>query len=77
MIRTVLDGNLMEWEVFASTPRGGLPAPGRIVFRCVSDDGVRTRFHPIEGNRSDAEARIEAGSAEELRALLAEAQELP
>lgn len=76
MIRTVVDPNLMEWEVFASTPRGGLPSPGRILFRCVSDDRVRTRARDIEGTRSDAETRIERASPEEILGFLAEAQEI-
>jgi hypothetical protein len=76
VMRTVVDPNLMEWEVFASTPRGGLPSPGRILFRSVSDDGVRTRARDIQGTRSDAESRIERASPAELLAFLTEAQEI-
>jgi hypothetical protein len=76
VIRTVVDPNLMEWEVFASTPRGGLPSPGRILFRSVSDDRVRTRARDIQGTRSDAESRIERATPAELQAFLAEAQEI-
>lgn len=67
----------MEWEAWASTPRGGLPSPGRIVFRCLTDPTVRSRFRGVDGSRSLAERRIHAASDHELQELLEGAQELP
>jgi len=75
--RAFVDRNLIEWEAFASTPRGGLPAPGRIVFRCLSDRDVRSRFLPVDGTRATAEARIQELSEQELRDFVEEAGEIP
>jgi len=66
----------MDWEAFASTPRGGLPSPGRILFRCLSDRTTRTRYHQVDGTRSDAEARIQGADEGELRALLEASEEM-
>lgn len=77
MTRTFLDQDLMEWEAFATTPRGGLPSPGRILFRCLSDQSIRTRVHQVEGSRSDAERWIQEAEEEDLRDLLAGTQEMP
>ena len=76
MTRSFLDQHLMEWEAFASTPRGGLPSPGRILFRCLSDRTTRTRYHQVEGTRSDAEARIQRADEGELRELLEGSEEM-
>lgn len=77
MTRRFVDRDLMEWEAFATTPRGGLPAPGRIVFRPMTIPEARSRYFPVDGDRSDAEARIVSATEEQLRAFLAEAEELP
>jgi hypothetical protein len=74
--RTFLDRNLTEWEAYAGTARGGLPEPGRILFRCVSDPAARTRSVEVEGNRALAETRVEASSDEDLRVLLDRSREI-
>lgn len=76
MTGTFLDRDLREWEAYATTERGGLPEPGRILFRCVSESAVRSRALRVEGNVATAEARVAGASEEELRGLLEEAQEI-
>ena len=76
MTRTLLDEDLREWEVFASTGRFGFPAPARVVFRCVTDPGERARALAIDGDKSDAEALVVARSDEELKQMMTRARSL-
>ena len=76
MARTVLDDELREWEVFATTGRWGFPDHARVVFRCLSDPEERTRAVALEGDKSDAEALVVGRDDAELKAMMAEAEAL-
>ena len=76
MAREFQNSDLQMWEAFASTGEHGFPDSGRIVFRCRTDRDQRPRFVDIEGDKSDAEARILDLSRAELKSLLSTAQPL-
>jgi hypothetical protein len=76
MTRTILDGDLRSWEVYATTGDFGLPAPAKIAFRCTSDGSRRPRVLDFEGDKSDAEQAVLAWREEELRAALERAVDL-
>jgi hypothetical protein len=69
-MRTILDGELRRWEVFATTGEFGAPNPAKVAFRCVSDAGLRPRILVFAGDKSDAEQAVaEAPDGELLRML--------
>lgn len=70
MGRTIQDGDFRRWEAFATTGDYGFPRPARIVFRCRSDADERARVVTIDGDKSDAEARLKALDDEALTGLL-------
>lgn len=74
MSRTLLDDELNEWEVFATTGPQGFPDPARVMFRCTSDPGERARAVAIDGDKSDAEALVAGRSAAELKAMMSGAE---
>lgn len=75
-MRVVRDRDFRDWEVYATTGDFGLPSPARIVFRCRTDPDERPRVVTIEGDKSEAEARVKSLSPPELSELLAEAEVL-
>lgn len=75
-MRIVRDGDFRDWEVYASTGDFGLPNPARIVFRCRTDPDERPRVVTIEGDKSEAEARVKSLTNPELTELLDEAEVL-
>lgn len=76
MARTILDGDLRRWEVFASAGPHGFAEPAHLVFRCISDRSQVSRIIEVEGDKSDAEAQVESEDASELLALLERARPL-
>ena len=74
MPRTILDPGLRTWEVYATTGDHGFADPARLVFRCVSDPGQRSRAVRFGGDKSEAEEAVVSRSDAELQALLAEAE---
>jgi hypothetical protein len=76
-MRTIYDDDLLEWEAWAVPARGGLPSPGRIVFHCRTDSGLRARFRAVPEGREEAEAMLERAGQEELKRLFADAEPLP
>lgn len=76
MARTILDGDLRRWEAYATTGEYGFPDRARVVFRCLSDPGVRARAVTLDGDKSDAEEVVSRLPDAELSGLLDEAREL-
>lgn len=76
MARTLLDDELREWEVFATTGRYGAPDHARVIFRCMSDPGQRALAAVIDGDKSDAEALVAERSDDELKEMMAGAKVL-
>lgn len=76
MGRTIQDDDFREWEAFATTGAYGFSRPARIVFRCRTDPAQRSRVVTIEGDKSDAEARLTSVGGEELAEMLRAAEVL-
>ena len=76
MSRTILDENMLTWEVY---PTGGLHGDSQqpqIVFNCLSNRMLRPRYVTIEGDEADAERKVSLASNEELRELFEQADEV-
>ena len=73
MARQFHDDGFQTWEVFANTGEHGFPDDALLVFRCRTDPAQRPRSVAIEGDTTEAEARVLSLSDVELRALLGEA----
>lgn len=73
-MRRIRDRHFQDWEAYATTGDFGFPRPGRIVFRCLTDEQERARSVEIDGDRSDAEARVRELSEAELLDLLERAE---
>jgi hypothetical protein len=73
MTRTILDKNLLTWEVYAS---GGPSAEPNIVFNCLSNRMIRPRFVSTDGDAADAERIVSEASNEKLQEMLRAATEL-
>lgn len=76
MHRVFTDASLRDWEAYATTARGGLPHPGRVVFRALDDGVMRARVLTIDGDLALAEARVASASEDELQAWLETASPL-
>lgn len=76
MSRVIVDPDLRRWEAYATAGDYGFPTPGRIVFRCTSDRGLRPRTVTVPGDKSDAERTVVEASDAELREMLARAEEI-
>ena len=76
MARTIPDRDLESWEVFTTTGPYGYAWNSRVVFRCTSDPGERPRAYLVDGDKSDAEARVATASCEDLLAILAHGEVL-
>lgn len=72
-MRTIQDDSFRTWEAYATTGDFGFSNPARIVFRCISDPEERARAVEIEGDKSDAEARVRKLSGGELGDLMEQA----
>lgn len=76
MGRTIQDDDLRRWEVFATTGPYGGTHPARLVFRCLTERGLRARKSEIDGDKSDAERAVQELPDTELLDLLHESVEL-
>ena len=76
MSRTILDDNMLAWEVYPSGPHGDSPRPC-VVFNCMSNRMLRPRYVYVKGDEADAERNIGLASNEELLELLEQSRELP
>lgn len=76
MSRTIVDEDLLSWEVYASGGRYGLPDQAKIVFHCLSDPERRARYVRLPGDNADAEETVGTASEAELQRMLREAEEL-
>ena len=76
MARKILDDDLMEWEVFASTGDFGYPEHSTIVFHCLTDMARRSRILRLDGDKAEAERVIQEEPAERLAAMMSAAKEL-
>ena len=73
MTRTILDANMLTWEVYAS---GGPSDRSNIVFNCLSNRMLRPRHVRPGGDEADAERIVSEASNEKLQEMLSKASEV-
>lgn len=76
MSRTILDEDLMEWEVYAETGPFGYPDASHVVFHCTTDLARRARYVEIEGDKAEAERIVAETPTPVLTRMLGEAVEM-
>ena len=76
MSRTIVDDDLLVWEVYASGGPYGLPEKPKIVFHCAGDPERRARFVHHDGDNSTAQTALREMSDTQLRGLLGKSSEL-
>lgn len=75
MSRTILDQNMLTWEVYPSGAHGVSDQP-QVIFNCLSNRMLRPRYISLQGDEADAERRISLASNEELLELLRQSDEV-
>jgi hypothetical protein len=75
-MRTILDGDLQLWEVYATTGDFGSAKPAKVGFRCTTDASERPRVLVYGGDKSEAERCIAESSDAELLGMLGSAERL-
>ena len=76
MARTVMDSNLMNWEVYVSGGQPDSPQAARLFFLCLDSPMSRARFVEHDsGDVSVAERELLSMTDNELRDLLATSTE--
>jgi hypothetical protein len=75
-MRTFQDRNFLVWEVYPSGGRHGFSENPHIIFHCLTQRDIRSRF--LEGGTDEgvAERRITEASPDELVAMLERATEI-
>ena len=73
-MRTILDGDLRRWEVYATTGDFGSANPAKVGFRCTSDAWQRPRVVVYDGDKSEAERCVAEWSDGELVRMLESAE---
>jgi hypothetical protein len=76
MAREFRTSDLQIWEAFATTGEHGFPERSRIGFRCRTDRSALPRWIEIDGDKSDAEAKLQILAPSELEELLGRADGL-
>lgn len=76
MSRTILDQNMLTWEVYPSGGAYGASDQPQVIFNCLSNRMLRPRYVSLHGGDADAERRISLASNEELLELLRRSDEV-
>jgi len=76
MSKKFQDENFLVWEVFASSGDSGYDDYGRIVFHCVTDRRIRSRYVEAGDDSADATRVIERAEAMELLEMLKGSREI-
>lgn len=76
MTRTILDQDMLTWEVYPSGGPHGVNNKPYIMFNCLSNRMLRPRYVSLTGDEADAERRVVLASNEELLAMFRQAQEI-
>jgi hypothetical protein len=74
MPRTLLDDDLLTWEVYPSAGHQGYSRNPHIVFNCLSDRAEPPRYYDVGGDEGTAETLVYGASEPELRAMLGESR---
>jgi hypothetical protein len=58
MARTFQDPGFLVWEVYPSGSRFGFSEQPNIIFHCLTDPRLRSRFVQFDGDAADAEKAV-------------------
>ena len=72
MSKTIVDKNMLTWEVY---PSGGADR-SHIVFNCLSNRMLRPRFVVASGDEADAERAVLEASNDQLQEMLSRSTEV-
>lgn len=76
MSRTFQDENLLVWEVYPSGSRRGFADDPVIIFHCVTDRALRSRFVEVPGDVADAQLAVMTASDARLQEWLVAARDI-
>jgi hypothetical protein len=76
MSRTIIDENLLTWEVYPTGGPFGFSDRPFIVFNCLSNRMLRPRYVSTAGDEADAERTVELASDEQLREMFMRSDEV-
>ena len=71
-MRTILDNNMLTWEVYAS----GKSERPQIVFNCLSNRALRPRYIAPDGDEAQAERAVLEASDKQLQEMLRRSTEV-
>ena len=74
--RKITDDDLMQWAVYTSTGKFGLPEGAKILFHCLSDPTRRARYVSWDGDEAEAADAMLEMPEERLHELLATSRAL-
>lgn len=75
-MRTFQDPNFLVWEVYSSGGRHGYSANPHVVFNCLTQREIRSRFLELGDDEADAQRRLSEASPPELLEMLERAPEI-
>ena len=76
MGRSFQDRNFLVWEVYSSGGRHGFSDKPHVIFNCLTQPVVRSRWTPLGEDEADAQRRIAEASDADLLAMLEKAPEI-
>jgi hypothetical protein len=76
-MKTFQDHNFLVWEVYPSGGRHGFSDHPNIIFHCLTQQDIRSRYLEIGRDEAAAERRIAEASPDELLDMLEQARDIP
>ncbi|HSJ26545.1 MAG TPA: hypothetical protein VK929_17830 [Longimicrobiales bacterium] len=76
-MRTFQDRNFLVWEVYPSGGRHGFSDNPHLIFHCLTQRDIRSRYMETAGDEARAERVILDASPAELLNMLDTAREIP
>jgi hypothetical protein len=75
-MRTFQDRNFLVWEAYPSGGKHGFSENPNIIFHCLTQPDIRSRYAEGGASAAEAERRIAQASPEELLQMLEQAREI-
>lgn len=76
MLRTFQDSDLLDWEVYTSGGPHGFSDDVNIVFHCLTNRALRSRYLRTDDDAADAQRTIAEATSAELLGMLERAREI-
>jgi hypothetical protein len=77
MGRTFQDRNFLVWEVYTSGGRHGFSDNPHVIFNCLTQPAIRSRYVELGTDEAEAQRHIAETSDAELLAMLEGARDIP